>query len=532
MKHSTQAWLKNHRRLISFWLSAITALCVVISVPTAEVFFCAWFAFVPLLFIITWKDASTCSCFWWGWVSGIFIHAGGFYWMVETICNFGKLPLWVSLLIFTIFISLSAISYGLISAMTHLGYKMALATPVGLAISVVIVEYSFPFLFPWQIAMSQFRIPLLSQTAELWGCFGISGLVALTNGIIFEKIATSTGWIPSTQSIIKRRKAFLALLIAVVVYGAIRITQIEASGKNPNRILKTGIVQPNIKIKEKGNPHYALKHLWLMQSFSSALEQMGAQLIVWPETAYPFKIARGTKRDPSGMRKISAHIHVPLITGAISFAKGSYYNSAYLVTPDEKLIGPADKLNLVLFGEYNPLKNLTPSFIKNRLPPSAIVGLSAGSQPTILSYKKIRAGILNCFEDTLSEYVVKVSKKGANILVNITNDAWFGKTPQPYQHLALSVFRTIENRVPMVRAVNTGVSAYIDAAGFIKYESNIFTQDFKLVDVSLTPNPPSNTPYQMGGYLIGWFLLLVYALWPLFYAFKEKWRKEHEKDRV
>jgi apolipoprotein N-acyltransferase len=508
--------LQRNYPKMSWWLSSLLALMsgvlIMLSVPTWDLFFLGWMGLVPLAAVLAAPGRTLKGAFLYGWLAGIAAHMGGFYWLLGTMVRFGNLHPALAAAIFLIFGLASAAAYGLIALGTKLMMDRRLPLPLSLAVSLVTVEAFFPHLFPWLLAMSHWRLPLSFQTAEIWGAAGISGILAVSSGVIFEKIACDAGWLVRTRTMRTLARITAALVCFMVVYGALRMEMVGRQSRSlPG--MKVGIVQPNISIEEKGDPSYGMRILWLLQSFSLNLEQRGAGLIVWPETSYPFKIPRGQKKDFDGGRKISTYTTVPIVTGAVSYGGGRFYNSAFLVAPDQTLVGPSDKNNLVLFGEYNPLYDILPESLRIRYPGIARRGLTAGKKPVLLEHREMRLGVLNCLEDILPGYTAKVVRAGANLLVNITNDAWFGDTPEPWQHLALAVFRTVENRRELVRSVNTGVSAAVDLTGKIKYMSGTFQQEYVTVDVKLST---LKTPFQAAGdwlrWLCGGIIIMVFIL--------------------
>jgi len=144
-----------------------------------------------------------------------------------------------------------------------------------------------------------------------------------------------------------------------------------------------------------------------------------------------------------------------------------------LLSPSKKIIGRYDKIHLVPYGEYVPLKRFFP-FINKMV--EGIGNFYPGQKISLLSLPEASFGALICYEIIFPDLTRRFVKKGAHFLVNITNDAWFGKTSAPYQHLSMATFRAIENRRFIARAANTGISAIIDAKGEIKYSSTLFTE--------------------------------------------------------
>jgi apolipoprotein N-acyltransferase len=181
-----------------------------------------------------------------------------------------------------------------------------------------------------------------------------------------------------------------------------------------------------------------------------------------------------------------------------------YYNRAYITSGNEEHPQYYDKVHLVPFGEYVPLKKIL-SFI-NRLVPAA-GDFAAGDEIVTLNLRNLSIGVLICFEAIFPEIARVQVRKGANILVNLTNDAWFGKTSAPYQHLAMAVFRCVENRRAMIRSAGTGFSAFIDAQGKIIARSSLFQEEILEACVNLSGSPL--TFYARFGDLFAHLLLAV-----------------------
>jgi apolipoprotein N-acyltransferase len=148
------------------------------------------------------------------------------------------------------------------------------------------------------------------------------------------------------------------------------------------------------------------------------------------------------------------------------------YNTALILDGAGNFAGSYDKVFLMMFGEYIPFYDQIPWFTK--LFPEAS-NFSRGSDPAVFPLevggRRYALAPLICYEDILPGFARRAAKLGPNAFINMTNDAWFGRTAEPYQHLALAVFRTVEHRLEMVRAVNTGVSAHIDAAGRVRAQT-------------------------------------------------------------
>ena len=194
---------------------------------------------------------------------------------------------------------------------------------------------------------------------------------------------------------------------------------------------------------------------------------------------------------------LANEIKIPLLVGTIATEDWKVYNSATLISKEGKIIKRYDKLHLVPFGEYIPLPNIF-SFVED-IAPAPIGEFAFGKDYTIFSLDEntqITFSVLICFEDVFAYLSRNFVRKGARFLVNITNDAWFKKTVEPYQHLQSSVFRAIENRVWVLRAANTGISCFIDPTGNVissvqdkTTKEDIFVSGYKTQDVTLENKP-------------------------------------------
>jgi apolipoprotein N-acyltransferase len=158
----------------------------------------------------------------------------------------------------------------------------------------------------------------------------------------------------------------------------------------------------------------------------------------------------------------------------------SFFNRAYLASPAAEILGSYDKVHLVPFGEYVPMKRFLP-FVRRLV--VAAGDFVAGSKVEPLELPTAAAGVLICFESIFPELGRAMTKNGASLLVNLTNDAWYGMSSAPFQHFSMAVFRAVENRRPLVRAANTGISAFILPSGRITAQSGLFTEALLTMEI-------------------------------------------------
>jgi apolipoprotein N-acyltransferase len=214
-----------------------------------------------------------------------------------------------------------------------------------------------------------------------------------------------------------------------------------------------------------------------LQRLSEQLQGQGAELIVWPETGYPYALPRDIAQDfpPSSPYRVRGDLHTPLVFGSVTRAprtdggrRRAQYNTMLLLDRDGRFAARYDKQFLLLFGEYTPGRDELPWL--DRLMPATAGQFSRGRELRTLPLRgrygrELRLGPMICYEDILRDFGLRLAPLHPHLLLNITNDSWFGDTTEPWEHLGLSVFRAVEMRTDLVRAVNTGVSAYVDATG-------------------------------------------------------------------
>ncbi len=307
--------------------------------------------------------------------------------------------------------------------------------------------------FGWVLlGHSQYKNLWLIQIADKTGVYGISFLVMLVNLLIFEN------W-RARSFLLKANIAVVAILSMVLIYGW-RVTE----QKKDYQMVKVGIVQPNIPLAinwdEDRKPWIVAKTIQLTQQ----LQGQKLDLIVWPETSLPGVISDA----PFLTNEIQADavsLHTPILIGSVANDGEKYYNSAFLIGADGQMLGRYDKIHLVPFGEYLPLRPVL-GWINKFVP---LDDFTSGTAYKIFSIApaQMRFGVLICFEDTLGYLRRHFAQAGAEFFVNMTNDAWFRDTKAPFLHLQAAVFGCVENHRSLVRAANTGVSALVDPWGRI-----------------------------------------------------------------
>jgi apolipoprotein N-acyltransferase len=307
-------------------------------------------------------------------------------------------------------------------------YAMALLAPI----SMVVAELFVPLLFPSFVAIVQAWHPMVIQIADITGPMGVSALLLLVNGAVYGVLT-------------KGRKAVIPAFITGLVlassllYGHFRMKQFDAlSAAAPK--LTVGLVQPNVAYNLKGvlHPEYAHAELATLQEQSKKLAADGAQLIVWSEASYPFVLPRHIPPDfqAANMYMIRQGFDTPMLIGALTWSPPDIHshNSALLIGSAGTVQGRYDKMRLLTFGEHFPGADWFPRLRKYL--PNGTGSFAPGTQVNTLPLalpdgSKVRLGAIICYEDILPEFLRSVGALHPHLLVNITNDTWFGEKAEP-----------------------------------------------------------------------------------------------------
>jgi apolipoprotein N-acyltransferase len=242
--------------------------------------------------------------------------------------------------------------------------------------------------------------------------------------------------------------------------------------------VRVGVVQPFFTVPDRRD--LSLRHPQhdLLLELSRDLEARGAELVTWPESAYAFAWERRRTRDGAGEPAVLDGIHGPVVFGAITHDRDGRRNSV-LAVEDGVLVGRADKVRLMPFGEYVPLWDYLPDDLQRRFSR----GLVPGDAMTVLHVGGVRLGALNCYEDLFPELSRDLVRSGADVLSNHTNDAWFLDTAAPHLHHFLARLRAVETRRDLLRTVGTGVSGLVTATGEMEETTDAWSRDHRLVTV-------------------------------------------------
>jgi apolipoprotein N-acyltransferase len=481
-----------------------------LSFPPVDIELFGWIALVPLLAAIS--NETPRNAFWIGFRAGIAAFLALIYWVTVSMARYGGMPWALTLIPLFLFVAYLGLYFGIFTALmvwirTRIRAPAVFLAPVLWTALEWIRSHAFSG-FPWGlIGYSQaLNLPAI-QISDLTGVYGVSFLVVLVNAAVADVIGMSE---PGRRSEALRSVSIATVcLLAVYGYGIARIHHFDA---HPGQPMTAGVVQADIPQDVKWDPAFREATLKKYERLTEQIAQSGAQLIVWPEAAMPFIF-----EDDVGFRQevlmLAKKSGIPLLFGSpgrAQDANGGQWltNSAFLVDARGAVVSRQDKMHLVPFGEYVPLRRIL--FFIDKL----VVGIGdflPGSQYQVMRVtgpdgKEAALGVVICFEVIFPDLVRQFVDRGARFMVTITNDAWFGRTSAPYQHFSMMAFRSVENRVPFIRAANTGISGFTDATGRILRTTPLFEPAALAETVSA---PGERTVYTRAGDLFAYLCVIM-----------------------
>jgi apolipoprotein N-acyltransferase len=479
-------------------LSLLSGGLVILTFPNFNLEFLAWFALVPLFLAMDGKRLF--HSFVLGFLTGLVSFLGILYWIIVAVHTYGNVPLILSFMILLLLVLYLSLFYGAFTLLTRfVQMRSGLQTPLFTPVLWVSLEYLRSFFltgFPWaNLSYSQYlNLPFI-QMADITGTYGLSCVILLVNATLFLVLHQ---WSKKTFPI---REAIITavILMGFLIYGYLKMSAIhwEMTQQPP---LKVGLVQGNIDQSIKWDEFFQKETLKIYERLSLKVADEKPDLIIWPETATPFFFQDAKEYQPL-ILDIPERTNAFLLFGSPSYkivrGEVNHYNSAYLLSPSRELMGKYDKIHLVPYGEYVPLGEILPLGSLGE----GIGNFKSGKVIYNFSIPQAKFGVLICFEIIFPDLCRRFVKKGADFLVTITNDAWFGRTSAPYQHFSIAVFRAVENRVFIARAANTGISGFIDPRGHIVKQGDLFTEEAMNGTIRLSRK---KTFYTLYGDIFAW----------------------------
>jgi apolipoprotein N-acyltransferase len=451
---------------IAYPLAFLCGFLYFVAFPGVDVWPLAFVAVAPL--VVALRGQTPRRALGLGWLAGFTMTMFGFYWLLEMLRSFSGFGTPLCLFFMAI---LCAYQAGRIALCGWLhGRAEARGWPAApvFALAFVASELVFPLLFPWYYGATVHNATVLMQVADLGGPYLVGlVLVAANLGVAEVVIARLSGRAGD-------RRIYAAAVAAPAIaalYGYVRLRSVDAAAAEAPAV-KIGVVQGNQSLFHRG--HAVEVHM----ARTKELKDEGVDLVVWSEgaTARPTRDARGYEEL---RRSITNRLGVPTVVGTILYGADGrdrrYYNTALMADAQGAVRGRYDKQYLLAFGEYIPFGDVFPS-LYDASPNSS--RFSKGDSLDPLPFGDHKISVLICYEDILPGFVNGMVKHAdPDLLVNMTNDAWFGDSTEPWIHLALAKMRAVEHRRYLVRSTNSGVSALVDPVGRVPLHGGTFKEE-------------------------------------------------------
>jgi len=490
----------------------LSGIALALSFPRAD---CGWLAFAALIPLLrSARGASPPVAFRHGWLAGAAFFSILLYWILGVMTRYGGLPVVVGLMVLVLLVGYLAAYVGLFAALVSAstrrwGPAALLLAPV-FWVGLELARARLLTGFPWGlIGYTQWRNLAIVQTSAWGGVYLVSFLVVLANAafaLLLER--------PARRGDRVLAAAALVIVAAAHAGGRLALRGVGASDGAP---ITVAAIQANVAQDRKWRPEEEEGIVSGLLAMTAQAADDGARLVVWPESSSPIAFRRPI-RPPQGaasppviearrdyLDRIGAVTRpkdVTLVAGSVDYGMRDgrlrAFNTAFLVGSGGTLDASYDKVHLVPFGEYVPLGGLL--FFVDSMVQGAIAGFAAGDRLEPLPTPLGPAATFVCYEAIFPELVRTLAGPSV-FMVNITNDAWFGRSAAPTQHLAMAVFRAAENRRWLLRAANTGISALVDPAGRVRASTGLMTRTVLLG--TLSPRRDRSL-YAATGDLLAW----------------------------
>jgi apolipoprotein N-acyltransferase len=490
--------------------AALSGALLALAFPDYHLWPLVWVGLVPLLIVLRGKNPAHGALL--GFITGAVLYQAVIWWIINTVTQFGHAPFLLAVLVQALFLfAISSYTAFFGFAVTWIARKssedLALAAAAPLWVAIEFARGNMGHLaFPWaRLADSQYLATPIIQIADILGEDGISFLIVLVNATVakillyFMDRRSGKAVFPSAWIAVS-----MALFLCAVSYGYLRLGE----NVSPAKPVRVALIQGNIDQARKWDKSYIRPQLEIYVRRTAIAAKDGFKTVFWPETAAPFFFGQ----DPAGnalIKELSRETGATIIFGAPAFTqrdgKMIEYNRSWVVRPDG-FMQSYDKVHLVPFGEYVPFANIL-SFVHRVV--SAIGEMEPGSGVNTLDAGEFKVGAQICYEVIFPRYSREIGLIGGAVLANITNDSWYGDSPASRQSLAMGVFRAVENRMPLLRVAQSGVSAIVTDRGQIVAETPLFIET--TLTGEFTPKTGTPTLYAQMGDLFAWICALVSA---------------------
>jgi apolipoprotein N-acyltransferase len=479
--------------------------------PTGLTGALALVGFVPLLLAM--RGAGPRRAYWLGFLASFIQFTMNVQWLVVAMVVFGRIPLPASWLILSLLTSAMAAYVAAAYAITRVvagrfGWPAWLVFPAALCATELFRNFGPLGGFPWgNVGTSFATVPLLLQPASLIGVHGLIFCAALVSACLAEVLAWGLGrrraralsaGAPSPASAPFPRRAALVgaiLVVGWVGFGAARLLT-EPTGAPT---VKVGLLQGNIEQGIRNHDGWTGRRI--LERYHELQDEAlarGAQIVVWPEAAFPVRLRRDVRSlGAAQLVREGGSVPPAAVVGAVGVEpkieegkrREVRSNSAFIVGGDQQIVGRVDKTHLVPFGEYVPwplgaiVRQIVP--IGGTLPGSGYEGIPVEVTLGDGQRRSVKLGTTICYEGIFPEISRKLRQAGAELHVNVTNDGWYGISAAATQHLAFYAIRAVESGMPVVRAANTGKSGWADTRGRLHDVTPIYVHRAVVAEVPL-----------------------------------------------
>ena len=480
----------------------------------------SFICFLPLLYSL--RQATPAQALRRGAFMGFITHLGGYTWIIHLFKVFAFAPTWLAVLGYAGICAAQGFLFGVFAwVLQSARLKSRLPLALLLPLALCAVEWLYPLLFQSYTGVSLLPVAPLVQLADLGGVLLVSALQAVVNGALADLMlwldAKLRGPRIGTPHIFHPLLPLVAAALSLGLslgYGLLRIGQMEEQERAAVH-QKIGLAQPDVgEVELHEHPMASVRALW---NQTAELQVRGAALVLWPEAAFNIQLVDLARPELGGA--IADHVPVSIVAGVMRGERGSrkVWNSAVMISPEGMLGDHYDKIELLAFGEYIPLGDTFP--ILYQWSPLASP-LSRGVTTAPLRDGPFLLAPSICYEGILPRTVARTMEDHgggrANLLVNLTNDSWYGGGHEQEQHLMLEAMRTIEHRRWLARATSTGVSAFVDSMGRVVQR---IPQDTAGIALQSVPMLSGATIYERAGDWPGYLSTLA-----LIFVFARAWR--------
>ena len=517
--------------LLNSVLATFSAILLTLSFPDFDLWFLAWFALVPLFYAVECEKESIVKSFAVGWIFGTLFFGGSCWWLTFSFTTYGGIPTPIAYFLLLIICSILGVFPAIFAAIFSTVLKRFGTYGV----------LSAPFLWTWieflrfnltdnnwnAIGYSQAFTNHLIQTANIGGVYLVGFWIVLFNAIIalnsfnllraFIRKDYSQTYLGSNKNIV-----YLSLLIAVLMIPLWNAANFQSAKNSPEKIeSRVVVVQANVPMSGLNEEKWLklrARHVELAEEAIRNLPENRSSgetpplTVVFPESPMNFSYGEDAElRRFIGDFARRHNASVLFNSAEPNPNADNYYNSAIMVNAQGAKIGQYDKIHLVPFGEFAPV----PSPIKPLIP-TLVGSFQAGENYNLFPFGDAQAGILICYESHFASLSREFTRRGADVLIEMTNDGYLGNTGVLRQHLASAVFRAVETNRPVLRATNVGITSYINERGEVSNQADVYTEATRVWSISKSDG--KQTFYVKYGDWFAW-LCSILSLGLLFYGF-------------